>query len=87
VRSLVLSGGSTFDTNGFTTSFAGSVTDVQRKLTVANSNASTAGAVTFGSLNISGTNTTTATGATATLALTGGTAGVTVTLTDGIVRT
>ncbi|WP_163616525.1 hypothetical protein, partial [Klebsiella pneumoniae] len=48
VRSLVLSGGSTFDTNGFTTSFAGSVTDVQRKLTVANSNASTAGAVTFG---------------------------------------
>ncbi len=86
VRSLTLTGGSTFDTNGFTTSFGGTLTDVQRKLTITNSSASD-GAVTFGSLNISGTNTTNATGATSTLALTGGAAGETVTLTNGIIRT
>jgi autotransporter-associated beta strand protein len=87
VRSLFLGGGSTFDTNGFSTSFAGSLTDVQRTLTVVNSSATTAGAVTFGSLNISGTNATSMNGATATLALTGGPAGETVTLTGGITRT
>lgn len=77
VRSLNLTGGSTFDTNGFTTSFAGTITDVQRVLTIANSNATTAGAVTFGALNI---------GSTATLALSGGAAGETVTFTNGINR-
>jgi fibronectin-binding autotransporter adhesin len=78
VRSLFLTGGSTFDTAGFTTSFSGTLTDVQRTLTVTNSSTSTAGAVTFGSLNV---------GATAILALTGGTKGETVTLTNGIART
>jgi autotransporter-associated beta strand protein len=77
VRSLFLTGGSTFDTNGFTTSFAGSMTDVQRTLTVKNSSTATAGAVTFGSFNVD---------ATATLALSGGTKGETVTLSNGIVR-
>ena len=49
-RNLFLGGGSRFDVNGFTTSW-GSLTDVQRTLTVLNSNATTAGAVMFGSLN------------------------------------
>ncbi len=86
VRSLTLAGGSTFDTNGFTTSFAGSVTDVQRTLTITNSNTTTAGAVTFGSLNISGTNSGNANGATSTLELSGGTAGTSVTFANGITR-
>lgn len=86
VRSLYLTGGSTFDTNGFTTSFAGSMTDVQRTLTITNSNTTTAGAVTFGSLDISGNNTASTTASTSTLALTGGAAGETVTLTNGIKR-
>ena len=77
VRSLFLGGGSTYDTNGYTTSWAGSLTDVQRTLTVENSNSTTLGAVTFGSFNVS---------ATATLALAGGAAGETVTFTNGIVR-
>ncbi|MDR3664606.1 MAG: autotransporter-associated beta strand repeat-containing protein, partial [Mycobacterium sp.] len=77
VRSLFLGGGSTFDTNGFTTSFAGSMTDVQRTLDITNSSTTTAGAVTFGSLVVGGT---------ATLQLAGGTAGETVTLTNGITR-
>jgi autotransporter-associated beta strand protein len=85
-RNLFLGGGSSFDVNGFTTSW-GSLTDVQRTLTVLNSNATTAGAVTFSALNISGTNTTNTTGATSTLALSGGAAGETVTLTNGVVRT
>jgi autotransporter-associated beta strand protein len=85
-RNLFLGSPSKFDVNGFTTSW-GSLTDVQRTLTVLNSNTTTSGAVTFGSLNISGTNTTSATGATATLALSGGTAGETVTLSNGIART
>lgn len=85
-RNIFLGGGSSFDVNGFTTSW-GNLTDVQRTLTVINSNTTTAGAVTFASLNISGSNTTSATGATATLALTGGTAGESVTLTNGVVRT
>jgi autotransporter-associated beta strand protein len=77
VRSLNLTGGSTFDTNGFTTSFAGSLTDVQRTLTIINSSSANAGAVTFGSFSI---------GATASLALNGGTKGETVTFTNGITR-
>jgi autotransporter-associated beta strand protein len=82
VRSLFLAGGSTYDTNGFATAFAGSMTDVQRTLTVENSNAGAAGAVTFGSFAI---------GSTATLALDAGTgttggAGTMVTFTNGITR-
>ena len=84
-RNLFLGGGSGFDVNGFSTSW-GTLTDVQRTLTVTNSNTTTAGAVTFGSLNISASMTS-ATGATSTLALTGGAAGETVTLTNGVVRT
>jgi autotransporter-associated beta strand protein len=78
VRSLFLSGGSSYDTNGFTTSFAGSMTDVQRTLTILNSSTTSAGAVTFGSFNIS---------ATATLALSGGAQGESVSFTNGISRT
>jgi autotransporter-associated beta strand protein len=85
-RNLFLGGGSSFDVDGFNTSW-GNLTDVQRTLTVLNSNATTVGAVTFASLNISGANTTSATGATSTLALSGGTAGETVTLARGVVRT
>jgi autotransporter-associated beta strand protein len=74
-RNLFLGGGSNFDVNGFTTSW-GDLTDVQRTLVVLNSK-TTAGAVTFNSLTIGGT---------ATLQLQGGTAGETVTLTNGISR-
>ncbi len=77
VRSLSLGGGSTFDTNGFTTSFAGALSDTQRTLTVINSSTTSAGAVTFGSFVAA---------ATASLKLTGGTKGETVTLTGGFVR-
>jgi fibronectin-binding autotransporter adhesin len=76
VRSLFLTGSSTYDTGGFATSFAGSLSDTQRTLTVTNSG-STAGSVTFGSMNIN---------ATATLALNPGTTSTTVTLTNGINR-
>jgi fibronectin-binding autotransporter adhesin len=85
VRSLFLTGSSTYDTNGFTTSWSGTLTDVQRTLTIENSNASGTGAVgnvTFGSL---------AAGSTATIAIDAGTGsaggdGTTVTFTDGITR-
>ena len=77
VRSLSLTSGSTFDTNGLTTSFAGSLTDIQRTMTVKNSSTTAAGAVTFGSFDV---------GATATFALSGGTKGETVTFTNGIDR-
>jgi fibronectin-binding autotransporter adhesin len=77
VRSLFLTGGSTYDTNGFTTSFSGSMSDTQRTLKVINSSTTSAGAVTFGSFNVA---------ATASLALSGGTAGETVTFTNGITR-
>lgn len=87
VRSLSLTGSSTFDTNGVTTSFSGVLTDVQRTLTIANSSAAARGAVTFGSLNISGSNITTSTGSTSTLGLSGGAQGETVTFTNGITRT
>jgi len=76
-RNFVLDGGSTFDTNGFTSSW-GSLTDVQRTLTVKNSSTSAAGSATFTSFNFS---------ATAALALTGGTKGETITFTNGITRT
>jgi fibronectin-binding autotransporter adhesin len=81
VRSLFLTGSSTFDTGGFATSFSGGLTDTQRTLSVINSGA-TAGSVAFGSMNIA---------ATATLSLTAGpgsgsNADTTVTLTNGIVR-
>ena len=54
-----------FDTNGYATNFAGSMTDVQRVLTVTNSAAGTTGSVGFGSFDI---------GSTAMLELTGGSA-------------
>jgi autotransporter-associated beta strand protein len=77
VRSLFLNGGSTYDTNGFTTSFSGSLTDVQRTLTVMNSSATTAGAVSFGAFDVA---------TTAILALTSTGAGEAVTF-GGINRT
>ncbi len=78
VRSLFLDSGSTIDTNGFTMNFAGSLTDIQRTLTITNSNTTQAGAVSFGSFDI---------GATVDLSLTGGPAGESVTFTNGIDRT
>jgi outer membrane autotransporter protein len=81
-RNIFLGGGSSFDTNGFTsTVFTGTLTDVQRTLTIVNSGA-TAGAVSFGSL---------AAGSTAIIALDAGTGttggpGTAVTFTDGITR-
>ncbi|WP_170850006.1 MULTISPECIES: autotransporter domain-containing protein [unclassified Beijerinckia] len=88
VRSVTLTGGSVFDTNGFNTSFAGVLTDVQRRLDITNSSATSNGAVTFGSLNISGSNTTNATGATSTLRFVAGAGKNTaVTLTNGVTRT
>ncbi len=84
VRSLFLGGGSNYDTNGFITSFSGSLTDVQRTLTVVNSSAGTAGAVSFGNFAI---------GATATLAVNAGSStsatggpGTAVTFSNGISR-
>ncbi|WP_159010517.1 autotransporter domain-containing protein [Bradyrhizobium sp. S69] len=76
-RNIFLGGGSTFDVNGFTTSW-GTLSDAQRTLDILNSNTTTAGAVTFNNLAISST---------ATLQLAGGAAGETVTLTNGINRT
>ena len=76
-RNLFLGGGSQIDVDGFTTSW-GSITDVQRTLEILNSNTTTAGAITFSSLTISST---------ATLRLAGGTAGETVTFTNGIGQT
>jgi fibronectin-binding autotransporter adhesin len=81
-RSLFLGGGSTYDTNGFVTSFAGNLQDVQRTLTVINSNPTTAGAVSFGTFEI---------GSVATLNINagsgnGGGAGNAVTFTNGIIR-
>jgi fibronectin-binding autotransporter adhesin len=85
VRSLFLGGGSTYDANGFTTTWAGTLTDVQRTLVIENSNSSGTGAVgnvTFGSL---------AAGSTAILSVnaggsTTGGPGTTVTFTNGITR-
>ncbi|MGD0848637.1 ParB-like protein [Bradyrhizobium sp.] len=75
-RNFFLASGSNFDVNGFTTSW-GTLTDVQRTLQILNSNATTAGAVTFSSLEVS---------ATATLNVNGGSAGTSVTFANGIIR-
>jgi fibronectin-binding autotransporter adhesin len=75
-RNIFLASGSQIDVNGFNTSW-GTLTDVQRTLEILNSNTTTAGAITFKSLEVS---------ATAILQLAGGTAGESVTLTNGIVR-
>jgi fibronectin-binding autotransporter adhesin len=82
-RNVFLGGGSTYDVNGFNTSF-GSLQDTQRTLEVVNSNQSGngAGSVTFGTLEVS---------ATATLNVnagsgTGGGAGTSMTFTNGIIR-
>ena len=82
-RSLFLGGGSTYDTNGVATSFSGTMNDIQRTLTIVNSNAGSQGSVTFGTF---------AAGSTATLAVNAGTgtsggAGTIVTFTNGITRT
>ena len=77
VRSLFLAGGSTYDTNGFTNSFTGNMQDVQRTLAVINSSTTNAGAVSFGTFEVS---------ATATLNVSGGTAGNSITFTNGIIR-
>ncbi len=66
-RNLFLGSGSTFDVNGFTTSW-GTLTDVQRTLEIENTNTKTQGNVTFNNLTI---------GATASLQLAGGAAGET----------
>ena len=82
-RNVFLGGGSSFDTNGFATSF-GTLQDTQRTLLVENSNQSGngAGSVTFGTLEVS---------ATATLNInagsgSGGGAGTSITFTNGIIR-
>jgi autotransporter-associated beta strand protein len=75
-RNIFLGSGSQIDVNGFNTSW-GTLTDVQRTLQILNSNTTTAGSITFKSLEVS---------ATAILQLTGGAAGESVTLTNGIVR-
>lgn len=51
VRSVLVSSKSTFDTNGFTTSFAGLLSDSQRNLTITNSG-SGVGAVSFNAFDI-----------------------------------
>jgi autotransporter-associated beta strand protein len=76
-RNLFLQSGSQIDVNGFNTTW-GSITDVQRTLQILNSSTTTPGSITFSNLAIS---------ATASLQLTGGTAGETVTLTNGVTRT
>ncbi len=77
VRSLSVTSKSTFDTGGVTTSFAGVLNDQQRGLTFTNS-AATAGAVSFGSLEVGGALELTVNKATGT--------GTTVTFTGGITR-
>ena len=75
-RSVFLTGSSSYDTNGFATSYSGGLTDEKRTLTVLNSSTSSAGSVALGSMAITGT---------ATRARDAGTSpGVTVTLTNGI---
>ncbi len=81
-RTVFLGGGSSFDTNGFTTSF-GALNDIQRTIAFQNSSATAAGAVTFSVFNP---------GSTAILSLNAGTGtsggqGTTVTFTNGITRT
>jgi autotransporter-associated beta strand protein len=78
VRSVTLTSGSTFDTNGTSTSFAGGLFDPQRALTVTNTSAGTAGSVAFGSFEIGGALELTVDKGTGT--------GTTVTFTNGITR-
>jgi autotransporter-associated beta strand protein len=101
VRSMFVTSSSTYDTNGSTTSFAGSLSNSKHTVSVINSG-STAGSVTFGSFNIGGADTggaviAPATGAaiteggTATLSVAAGSgagtnADTTVTFTNGINR-
>jgi autotransporter-associated beta strand protein len=73
-RNLFLGGGSQIDVNGFATTW-GTISDTQRTLEILNSNATTAGAITFNALDVS---------ATAILQLAGGAKGETVTLTNGV---
>ncbi len=86
-RSLFLASGSNFDTNGFTTSFAGNLQDVQRTLDVINSNTTAAGAVSFGTFEVAATatlNVSSGIAATTTTYTPG--AGTSVTFTNGIIR-
>jgi autotransporter-associated beta strand protein len=69
-RNIFLTGGSTFNTNGFASTF-NTLTDVQRTLTVTNSSSSTAGSVAFTGTTIGGT---------ATIQVNGGTAGASINL-------
>jgi len=75
-RNIFLGSGSQIDVNGFNTSW-GTLSDTQRSLEILNSNTTTAGSISFKSLEIS---------ATAILQLAGGAAGETVTFTNGIIR-
>jgi autotransporter-associated beta strand protein len=80
-RNLFLGGGSSFDVNGFATSW-GTLNDIQRTLTVENSSTTGAGSATFASFAI---------GSTAILAVDAGTGtaggkGTVVTFTGGITR-
>ena len=83
-RSLFLGSGSTYDVNGFATSFAGNMQDVQRTLIVDNSNTSGngAGSVAFGTFEVSATATLNVDAGSSTV----GGAGTSVTFTNGIVR-
>ncbi len=85
-RSFFLGGGSQYDTNGFNTTWTGTLTDVQRTVLVGNS-AATAGSVAFGTLAINSTAilAVNAGNVIGTASTTGG-AGTTVTLTNGITR-
>jgi autotransporter-associated beta strand protein len=75
-RNIFLGGGSQIDVNGFNTSW-GTLSDTQRSLEILNSNTTTAGSISFKSLEIN---------ANTILQLAGGTAGETVTFTNGIIR-
>jgi autotransporter-associated beta strand protein len=77
VRNVTVTSGSTFDTNSFTTSFGGSLSDTQRNLTFTNTGTG-AGAVSFGSLQAASAFELTVSKGTGT--------STSVTFTDGIVR-
>jgi autotransporter-associated beta strand protein len=55
VRSLFMGGGSTYNTNGYSTVWQGNMQDVQRTLLVINASTSTAGTVTFGTFETDAT--------------------------------
>ncbi len=79
VRSMFMHGSvGTYDTNGFDTSWAGGLTDVQRTLKITNTSTTNTGNVTFNSLTI---------GASAALEPDAGKSpGVSITLTNGVTR-